>query len=236
MPVEAICAGCGKTWRVPDATRTYLCKECGGKVAVAEQSPAVAEQVSASAPDTPQPAAPGPVPFGPRSAGSRVRQRVRVDRRRRVAKAGVWLIILSVLFALSGTITGFSAASNAKKAHHALDQMSDDPAEPLTFEDETKTKAEWKQAVDQEVTLLFVVNYVLAAIFLGLFFWSRSSPLPAMITGLSVFLVLQVVSFVIDPATIAQGLLIKALAIVALISGIKAAVGQQASHPQQAPA
>ena len=57
-----------------------------------------------------------------------------------------------------------------------------------------------------------------------------------MITGLAVFLVLQVVNFVIDPATIAQGLLVKALAIVALVTGIKAALGQQASRQQQAQA
>ena len=30
MAVEAICAGCGKTWKVPDAARTYKCKQCGG--------------------------------------------------------------------------------------------------------------------------------------------------------------------------------------------------------------
>ncbi|MEE2711870.1 MAG: hypothetical protein VX913_03765 [Planctomycetota bacterium] len=168
--------------------------------------------------------------------GSRVRQRARVDRHRRVANAGVWLIVLSVLFALGGTLMGFMAAGVADDAHRALDNLSDDPSEPLTFEGETMTKAEWEQTVDQEVTMLFVLNYGLAAIFLGLFFWSRSSPLPAMITGLAVFLVLQVVNFVIDPATIAQGLLVKALAIVALVTGIKAALGQQASRQQQAQA
>ena len=40
MAVEAICAGCGKTWKVPDAARTYKCKQCGGKVAVAAEAPA----------------------------------------------------------------------------------------------------------------------------------------------------------------------------------------------------
>lgn len=40
MAVEAICAGCGKVWKVPDPARTYKCKECGGKVAVAKEAPA----------------------------------------------------------------------------------------------------------------------------------------------------------------------------------------------------
>jgi DNA-directed RNA polymerase subunit RPC12/RpoP len=40
MAVEAICAGCGKAWKVPDPARTYKCKECGGKVAVAEEASA----------------------------------------------------------------------------------------------------------------------------------------------------------------------------------------------------
>lgn len=33
---RATCTDCGKTYRVPDADRTYTCKECGGEVRVAE--------------------------------------------------------------------------------------------------------------------------------------------------------------------------------------------------------
>lgn len=51
MAIEAICADCGKTWKVPDASRIYKCKQCGGKVAVAEEAPAAAPE-PAPAPTT----------------------------------------------------------------------------------------------------------------------------------------------------------------------------------------
>jgi len=48
MATEALCDGCGRSWKVPDASRTYKCRDCGGKVAVASA--------------VPEPAAPDPAP------------------------------------------------------------------------------------------------------------------------------------------------------------------------------
>ncbi len=46
MATEAICDGCGRTWKVPDASRTYKCKNCGGKVAAAAEESAPAPAAS----------------------------------------------------------------------------------------------------------------------------------------------------------------------------------------------
>lgn len=35
---RAVCSGCGKTYAVPDPSRIYTCKACGGRVAVADAS------------------------------------------------------------------------------------------------------------------------------------------------------------------------------------------------------
>lgn len=69
---------------------------------------------------------------------------------------------------------------------------------------------------------LLVVNLVLAAIFFALGGWARVSPLPAAIVGLALFLTLQLVNAVLDPTTIAQGIIVKVIVIVVLIKSVSA--------------
>ncbi len=71
-------------------------------------------------------------------------------------------------------------------------------------------------------TTLMAVNLGLAGLFAALGVWARFNPLPASIVGLVLFITLQVVNVVIDPTTIAQGILVKILVIAALAKAVSA--------------
>lgn len=68
------------------------------------------------------------------------------------------------------------------------------------------------------------MNLVLAALFAGLAVWARFNPLPAAIVGLVLFLTIHVVSAIVDPASILQGVIVKVIVIVVLAKAIQAGV------------
>lgn len=77
--------------------------------------------------------------------------------------------------------------------------------------------------VDWDIaTILLAAQAAISVIFFGLWIWSKSSPLPAAIVGLVVYLSLILVNAFMDPATIAQGLIVKIIIIAFLCKGISA--------------
>jgi hypothetical protein len=61
----------------------------------------------------------------------------------------------------------------------------------------------------------------------GLYFWGRRSPLPAVLVAAGTYLAVQVVSAIVDPATIGQGIVLKILIVAMLYRGIKAGFQQR---------
>jgi hypothetical protein len=190
---------CSKCSAVLDPGAAF-CAECGHAVA-AQEAPA-AETAPAF--------------------GGRYLER---DRSSRLKRASTWLLILSILFAVFGTVLGFHHRSEADKAKEQLALV--DPSEVLMVEGETYTVDELIRMVDREVQLIFVLNYFLAAVMLGLFFWSRRAPFPAMVTALCVYLAVIVLNAVMDPKTLYQGILFKIIFIGALVAGIRGALEQR---------
>lgn len=144
---------------------------------------------------------------------------------RKVRKASRWLLAISIIFALFGTGYGFYARSQANEAHEVLAGRAD--SETMVVEGKTYTVAELRKQIDREVWLTFGANYFLALVMLGLYFWSRRAPFPAMVTGLCVYLAVIVLNAVVDPKTLYQGFIIKILFISALVAGIKAALEER---------
>jgi hypothetical protein len=70
---------------------------------------------------------------------------------------------------------------------------------------------------------LTVVDFVILAFFVGMFILARYRPLAACVAALAGFWCLHFVVAAINPASLFQGLLIKALFTIALIGGIKSA-------------
>ena len=69
-----------------------------------------------------------------------------------------------------------------------------------------------------------VVLSIIGGIFLGLAVWARRSPLPAAITGLVILLTLWAVDAVIDPTTLAHGIIVKLIVLLVLGRAIQAGV------------
>lgn len=87
---------------------------------------------------------------------------------------------------------------------------------------------------------LLVVNLILAVIYAALGIWARSSPLPAAIVGLVLFLTVIIIGAVAEPISLVQGIIVKIIVILVLIRAIQAGVKHrqltsQASGPGQSP-
>jgi predicted nucleic acid-binding Zn ribbon protein len=140
---------------------------------------------------------------------------------KKVKKAANWILALSILFIIFGTIVGFKQLSEAEKAKENLSQYEDSLLIDKPLNGNRYTVGELKAIIDHEVILVFLTNYFLAVVMLGLYLWARKSPFPAMITALCVYLAVIVLNAIISPLTIFQGVVIKIIFITALIAGIK---------------
>ncbi len=90
-----------------------------------------------------------------------------------------------------------------------------------------------KEVADQAPVVL-AINLVLAAIYAGLAIWARVNPLPAAIVGLVLFVSVHVISAVIDPMSIAQGIIVKIIIVVVLVKAIQAGVKYRQLRAQMA--
>jgi hypothetical protein len=78
---------------------------------------------------------------------------------------------------------------------------------------------------------ILAVNLALGFVHLGLWYWSKRALFPAAVTALVLFLGVHLVNAVMDPATLAQGVVVKVLFVVALVEAIRAA--RQAASPAE---
>ncbi len=215
------------------AAATTPCPQCGAEVTLNEQfCTGCGAEIGAETKDTLEQKA---AVLAQRQS-TRVRQQKRREqqRARKVGSAATVVLVMAILFAVFGTIMGFVQKSTADQAHRNIAGYADD--EELELEGEVWTAGELREQIDAEVLIVFVSNYILALIMLGLYFWARKSPLPALITALCVYLALWVMNAVLDPTTIAQGLLLKVIFIALLVSGIKAALAERAAMQRGHPA
>ncbi len=152
-----------------------------------------------------------------------------------IRKAVRWMIILGVLFIVFGTFFGVKNVSDARAAKDALALYEDDMVFPMEVRGKQMTVGELRRRIDFELYSMFVVNYLLAIAMFGLSFWARKSPFPAMITALCLYLAVNVLNAIVEPATLAQGWLIKILFVAAMIGGLKAALAARAQERLDAP-
>jgi hypothetical protein len=165
-----------------------------------------------------------------RSARQKVEKSERTRRVRRAAKVILWL---GILFCLGGLAMGFVTQNEASKAREILSAQYE-PEDVIEIEGETWVVQDLLAQVDLEVKLVFGIHFGLGALMFGLYFWARRSPLPASITALSIFLVVHMGSAIADPKTLFQGLLVKAIAVIFLIGGIRAALAERAAEAAEA--
>jgi hypothetical protein len=247
MAIEATCAGCGKRWRVAAAERKYKCRDCGGTVsAETAAAPAAAppdagggEAVAAPATAPADPAAApegvAAAPVPPRRVPARGRRdltpyllaNAQREHRERSRSAMRWLAGVGVASLIFGIFSGIVANREAETARKILADMDADEVVSAPDLGE-RTVGQLREELGAEVRRTWAINLLLPAAFIALAFWSRKAPLPAAITGLSLYLVILVVNFVIEPSTLFKGMVVKVLFIMAMLKAISSAVSEQA--------
>lgn len=75
-----------------------------------------------------------------------------------------------------------------------------------------------------ENAAVLLVYLILALIYVVLASWSKKKPFAAIVSGLSLYVIVIVFSAIVDPATIVQGIVIKCIFIGYFIKGIRSAM------------
>ncbi len=149
------------------------------------------------------------------------------ERRSKVSRAAATIALLAVLFTIGGTISGFMVKSDADEALVLLSKRADDEVIRLPNGRGERTVASLREEVAAAPRLIFVTNYLLAAAMVGLCFWARKAPMPAILTALGVYLVVLIGNMIVDPKTLTQGIIMKVIAIGSLGRGVYAALAEQ---------
>jgi hypothetical protein len=137
--------------------------------------------------------------------------------------------LLAGLFAIFGVIMFFVMGNQTEAAMKNLSQFEDhevlQPIDGVTY-----TAGELRSRVVWEHRGILIVNLMLSVIMLILAWWSKRKALPAILIATAIFVAVQVVSAIVDPTTLGQGLIIKAVVIAVLVKGIKGALSLRAEN------
>ncbi|GEM_PF-5726935 len=168
-----------------------------------------------------------PSPTPPIPARNRAQEiRSRVEQDEKVKSASKAILAVAILFIIGGSIMGMMAVNTANEALAHLSQFADD--ELLELENGVKILAgELRKQVKAEPTILFILNYMLSALYFVLFFWSKRSPFPAVVIALVVYCSVQVGNAIMDPTSLISGVVIKCIVIIVLGKGLSAALAQR---------
>lgn len=143
-----------------------------------------------------------------------------------VSSARKWLLAIAILTVLSGfffyAIQSSKVEDEIREAEQATAGIEPEERDRLMKEEVGMTFEEAIAHDRGQVKLLLLVNLVLGGIYLGLWRWAKANPFMAALTALILFISVHVISAVVEPKTLVQGVLIKVLFIVALVRAVKA--------------
>ncbi|HZN39339.1 MAG TPA: hypothetical protein VFD82_11085 [Planctomycetota bacterium] len=165
---------------------------------------------------------------------SEVRRRsYAANRRAKATRNGArWVLAIAILQLILGVFVGLKHQKEADAALQNLSTMEATEVLKLDGGEET-TVGELRQAVERETVQMFAVPIGLGVVFLGLYFWARKSPIPALATALGLFVTAHAVEAVVDPAAIVRGIIVKVFCVVGLLNGIRSALHQRTSDLAQ---
>jgi hypothetical protein len=149
------------------------------------------------------------------------------NRRAKATRNGArWVLAIGIIQIVLGIWLGMK---HRKEADAALEHLSTMEATEVvtTAEGEQTTVAELRTAVEREALQMFAIPIGLGVVFLGLYFWARKSPIPALSTALGLYVTAHALEAVVDPTSIVRGIIIKIFCIVGLVNGIRSALQQR---------
>lgn len=150
--------------------------------------------------------------------------------RETVAKATRTIGWLGALFVVSGIVLFLVQRSQARKVLGQLAQMDPDSILPNRINGVIYTVRSLRHLVLWEQWSVLVSGLILGAVMAGLAVWGRRAPLPAMIIAAATYCVVVVTNAIIEPITLAQGLVLKIVVIALFYRGIKAALALRPAH------
>lgn len=77
-------------------------------------------------------------------------------------------------------------------------------------------------AESDDLTVFLITTVILVGAFLAFAVWSKTKPVTALISGLSLYIIVQLLNLIVDPTTILKGIIFKILIIGYLVKGIMA--------------
>lgn len=137
--------------------------------------------------------------------------------------------LLAALFAIFGIAMFFLMRPTTQTALANLSRYQDQEVlEPINGV--TYTAGELRKRVVWEQRGVLIVNLILSVTMLVLAWWSKIKPLPAILIATAIYASVQVIGAIIDPSTIFQGIIIKAVIIAVLVRGIKGALSARTEN------
>ncbi|RQO70745.1 hypothetical protein DBR43_22385 [Pedobacter sp. KBW06] len=85
----------------------------------------------------------------------------------------------------------------------------------------------FKPSPDEDVSFLVITTLILSTAFLGLAVWGKTRTSTALISGLSLYLIIHILNAILDPRTILSGIIVKVVIIVYLVKGIKSVIERE---------
>jgi hypothetical protein len=139
---------------------------------------------------------------------------------KKLRSAQTTILVLSVLFLVSGVIFFFITRAQAEQAAAGLGSASDAALLQTPVEGAT-TAGELRSLLERQPWQVLSLNVFLAVVMLGLWIWSKRSVLAAVITALGIYVMVVVANGLYDPATLAQGIIMKIFILLALARGVQ---------------
>jgi len=142
-----------------------------------------------------------------------------------------WMLIVAILTLLASVISHFSGMSNLEKRRR---EAESEFSGMTPAERDAQLKEEigmtWEEALADErgqVLLQTTVLVALGVVYLGLWWWAQKNAFAAALTALLLFGTVQFISFLMEPASVFRGLIIKIPIVLALSTAVSAGYRQR---------
>jgi hypothetical protein len=143
-------------------------------------------------------------------------------KRLKEASGAIWM--MAVLFAIFGVVFFFITRSQGAPILGKLAGMDANARVTATATGVTYTVSALRDKISWAPWNVLFLNLFLAVVMVGLAFWGRRAPLAAILVATATYAVVIVANAIVDPATIAQGVVVKVIVILVLFRGIRGAL------------
>ena len=144
--------------------------------------------------------------------------------RRQLKSATSAIRYLAILFLIVGIALFFVTKSSSEVALTRIASLPDSANYPTLLAGKQYTVGQVRKELAWEPWGALMVNGILAIVMTILYFWGKRAPLAAILVATATYCVIIVANAIVDPRTLAQGLIVKIIVILMLVNGIKAAL------------